>query len=126
MLCPECGMMDAEVVVSCITVIGRRYSVPEGCEEPLRYTGPEWTTSKAKRLYDMAVSTNPKKRAVAAAHPRTRPGVLWGLLTDEDVIVRTAAVKNPKLDARMRSLAAQDEDAGIRAYAKFLAGDFSS
>ena len=112
--------------MSCITIIGRRYSVPEGCEEPLKYTSPPWTDSKAKRLVDMALSSDPNKRAVAAAHPKLRPGLLWELLRAESVRVRTAAVKNPNLDSRMRSLAAQDEDAGIRAYAKFLAPEISA
>jgi len=97
-------------------MIGARRYVEEGCDDKFAWSRPEWTKSKAKRLEEMALSERAALRAVAAAHPKIRPGMLWGLLQDEDVVVRRAAVKNPKLDRRMRSLAAQDEDAGIRAY----------
>ncbi len=106
--------------MSCITVIGRRRYVDDGCDDKFQWSRPEWTKSKAKRLEDMALNSKPEMRAVAAAHPRIRDGLLWGLLEDESIVVRRAAVKNPKLNRRMRSLAAQDEDAGIRAYVALL------
>lgn len=113
--------------MSCITMTGRRRVVDNDCkDDALKYSSPVWSLSKAKRLENMALSPEAALRAVAANHPKTRAGVLWGLLQDEDVAVRRAAVKNPRIDARMLRLASQDVDPGIATYAKILAAEISS
>lgn len=73
-----------------------------------------------RRLEDMAVSTDPKLRAIAAAHPRLQPQLLLLRLMDPDASVRRAAVKNPAITYHLLEVALKDEDLGIAAYARLM------
>jgi hypothetical protein len=75
-----------------------------------------------KRLAEMANSQTASLRLVAAAHPKIGEYWLRHLLMDEDVRVRRAAVKNPALPDHLLHLALADEDMGIVAYSRLLAG----
>lgn len=106
--------------MSCIAVVGRRRFFGPECNVILPRSLPPWTKSKDARLKNFSVDKNPLVRQIAAAHPRTPHDRLVELVTDEDVNVRRAAIKNPAVTERMIRIALDDEDRGIAAYARML------
>lgn len=73
-----------------------------------------------KRLLKMAKSRDPKLRAIAAGHPKIPLHAFYPFCLDADVDVRRAAVKNPKHGSTMCFILENDDDPGIRAYARMV------
>jgi len=109
--------------MSCITIIGMNRYWAEDCDEVLPRTEVPFTESKRRRLEGFARSDNPKLRAIAAQHPRTPRDVLFGLTHDPETRVRSALVRNPEFGASACYVLKNDEDPGIRAYARMVIGE---
>jgi hypothetical protein len=109
---------DRMVGMSCVAAI--RSTGQYGEFPPLPMSRPKWTQAKRNRLESFAASTDPRLRAIAAAHPLSSKGVLGRMISDPDVGVRRAAIKNPRATDAMIEVALVDRDPGIAAFARLL------
>lgn len=104
--------------MSCLTGLGE---IPDGYGrfQALKYSKPDVTPAKIKRLRMMAESMIPQIRATAAGNPSTPVEVLERLADDRSLSVRSWVARNPNCPSELHFQFAWDEheDEGLRAFA---------
>lgn len=105
--------------MSCIHIYGNDAHL-NAKQHRLAQSMPQWSPRKAARQEDMSRSHFASIREVAANHPRATPEQMNRLMSDPEVTVRRAAVRNVSITYENMVYMTYDSDPGIAAYAAMM------